>query len=83
MSWVTTKLVAVTDAWVCLANKTWRSIVGWSVGLSVLTNGVIIPLWNQETVSLSELGLLITACAPIYAVRAIEEQKKRRLEKET
>jgi len=56
--------------------------MGWSAALAVTVNGVIIPLVNRETVDLSTLALLITACAPLFAVRAIEKHKSAKLEAE-
>jgi len=82
MNWLTRKLSAITDAGICFARKTWRPLMGWSAALAVTVNGVIIPLVNRETVDLSTLALLITACAPLFAVRAIEKHKSAKLEAE-
>jgi hypothetical protein len=82
MNWLSKALVSVTDAAICFGQKTWRPLMGWSAALAVTANGVAIPLWNQEVVDLSQLALLITACSPLFAVRAYEKFKTAKLEAE-
>jgi hypothetical protein len=82
MSWLSKTLVRVTDAAICFGQKTWRPLMGWSAALAVTINGVVIPVWNKEIVDLSQLALLVTACAPLFAVRGYEKFKTAKLEGE-
>jgi len=82
MSWLSTKALKWTDAAVCLGRKLWRPVMGMSAALTVFVNGVAIPLWNRETISISDLALMLTACAPIMAARGIEVFKTKKLESE-
>lgn len=56
--------------------------MGMSAALTVFVNGVAIPLWNRETISISDLALMLTACAPIMAARGIEVYKSKKMEAE-
>lgn len=82
MSWLSDKAVKSTDALVCLGRKLWRPVMGMSAALTVFVNGVAIPLWNRETISIADLALMLTACAPIMAARGIEVFKTKKLEAE-
>lgn len=80
MSWLSDKAVKWSDALVCLGRKIWRPMMGVAAALTVFVNGVVIPLWNRETISISDLALMLTACAPIMAARGIEVFKTKKLE---
>lgn len=82
MSWLSAKAAKLTDALVCLGRKIWRPMMGVSAALTVFVNGVAIPLWNRETISIADLALMLTACAPIMAARGIEVFKTKKLEAE-
>jgi len=82
MSWLSAKALKWTEAAVCLGRKLWRPVMGMSAALTVFVNGVAIPLWNRETISISDLALMLTACAPIMAARGIEVFKTKKLESE-
>jgi len=55
------------------SRKWWRHLIKWGVGFSVVVNGVVLPIvyfvLNGELIDLLGLAAIITACAPIVAVR--------------
>lgn len=59
----------------CLVQKWWRPVGSFTIIGTIITNCIVIPLKRGEGVDLMGLTAVITAYAPLVAIRAWEKVK--------
>ena len=65
----------VQEIGLCFVRKWWRPLGCMALVAATVVNTVILPIHKGESVDLPGLALVITAFAPIVAIRAWELQK--------
>lgn len=69
------KLALASEIALCAVRKWWRPIVCISMGLSLLVNGVALPLILRQFPDLTGLAALCVALAPFAWLRTHEKIK--------
>lgn len=65
------RILKIQEVCLCLSRKWWRPTLTWTAVIAVILNAFVIPLWNKEAASLSELAILFGALAPFFITREV------------
>lgn len=66
-------ILKIQDTLLCFTRKWWRPYSYLTIVTSVVVNAIYLPIKKGEPVDISHLALLVTAFAPIIAIRAWEK----------
>jgi len=69
------KLAILSEIALCAVRKWWRPLVCISMGLSLLVNGVLLPVVTRTFPDLTGLAALCVALAPFAWLRTHEKIK--------
>lgn len=81
MGWLSKKVLKIQEILLCASRNWWRPTMTWAATIAVVVNAILIPVYNLEVVSLTDLAILFGALSPFFITRAVEKHMEKKEDK--